>query len=162
MVTFFSFIRDITCIKDSCKRSEIDFTNYCWLWLLFEHCNYPLNGCNDILCVNVSEACFDRSMHDLLQTSTSCHFKICLKSHTTGTTAGRDPTVAFLAQFYSTPLQKVKPGIIIQQPLYSWEKLTDSAVYQWSSLVQLLDVHIDISAHNHVEVWPFRLITFSA
>ena len=37
---------------------------------------------NYILCVKVSEACFDRNMHDLLHTSTSCHFKICLKSHT--------------------------------------------------------------------------------
>ena len=37
---------------------------------------------NYILRVNVSEACFDRNMHDLLHTSTSCHFKICLKSHT--------------------------------------------------------------------------------
>ena len=35
-------------------------------------------------------------MHDLLQTSTSCHFKICLKSLTTGTTARRDPTATFL------------------------------------------------------------------
>ena len=42
----------------------------------------PLNGCNhDVLCVKVSEACFDRSMHDLLHTSTLCHFKICLESH---------------------------------------------------------------------------------
>ena len=32
--------------------------------------------------VKVSEACFDSSVHDLLHTSTSCHFKICLKSHT--------------------------------------------------------------------------------
>ena len=76
----------------------------------------PLNGCNDILCVKVSEACFDRSMHDLLHTSTSCHFKICLKSHTTGTTAGRDPTAAFGAQFYSKHLQKMERGIVIQQP----------------------------------------------
>ena len=52
-------------------------------------------GCNYFLCVKVSEACFYRNMHDLLHTSTSCHFKICLKSHTTGTTAQRDPTVAF-------------------------------------------------------------------
>ena len=37
---------------------------------------------NYILCVKVSEACFDRNMHDLLHTSTSYHFKICLKSHT--------------------------------------------------------------------------------
>ena len=37
---------------------------------------------NYILCVKVSEACFDRNMDDLLYTSTSCHFKICLKSHT--------------------------------------------------------------------------------
>ena len=35
-------------------------------------------------------------MNDLLQTSTSCDLKICLKSHTTGTTARRDPTAAFL------------------------------------------------------------------
>ena len=53
-----------------------------------------------------------------------------LKSRTTGTTAGRDPTVTFLAQFYSMPLQKVERGIVIQQPLYSREKRTDSAVYQ--------------------------------
>ena len=51
-------------------------------------------------------------MHDLLHTSTSCHFKICLKSHTTGTTAGRDPTAAFC----STPLQKMERGVVIQQP----------------------------------------------
>ena len=37
---------------------------------------------NYILCVKVSEACFDRNMADLLHTSTSCHFNICLKSHT--------------------------------------------------------------------------------
>ena len=37
---------------------------------------------NYILCVKVSEACIDRNMDDLLHTSTSCHFKICLKSHT--------------------------------------------------------------------------------
>ena len=49
-------------------------------------------GCNYILCVKVSEACFYRNMHDLLHTSTSCHFKICLKSHTTGTTARGDPS----------------------------------------------------------------------
>ena len=52
------------------------------------------------------------------------------ESHLTGTTAGRDPTVAFLAQYYSTPLQKLRRGIVIQQPLYSREKLTDSVVYQ--------------------------------
>ena len=40
MVTFFfSFIQDIACVKDgsvkdSCKCSEIDFTKYCWLWLI--------------------------------------------------------------------------------------------------------------------------------
>ena len=34
-------------------------------------------------------------MHDLLHTSTSCLFKNSLKSHTSGTTAGRGPTVAF-------------------------------------------------------------------
>ena len=37
---------------------------------------------NYILRVKVSEACFDRNMHDLLHTSISCHFNICLKSHT--------------------------------------------------------------------------------
>ena len=37
---------------------------------------------NYILCVKVSEACFDRNMDDLLHTSTSCHFNICLKSRT--------------------------------------------------------------------------------
>ena len=36
---------------------------------------------NYILCVKVCEACFDRKIGDLLHTSTSCHFKICLKSH---------------------------------------------------------------------------------
>ena len=34
-------------------------------------------------------------MHDLLHSTTSCHFKICLKSHTIGTTARRDLTAAF-------------------------------------------------------------------
>ena len=37
---------------------------------------------NYMPCVKVSEACFYRNMDDLLHTSTSCHFKICLKSHT--------------------------------------------------------------------------------
>ena len=37
---------------------------------------------NHILCVKISEACFDRNMDDLLHTSASCHFKIFLKSHT--------------------------------------------------------------------------------
>ena len=37
---------------------------------------------NYIICVKASEACFDRNMDDLLNASTSCHFKICLKSHT--------------------------------------------------------------------------------
>ena len=39
---------------------------------------------NYIFCVKVSEVCFDRNMDDLLHTSTStsCHFKIFLKSHT--------------------------------------------------------------------------------
>ena len=37
---------------------------------------------NYILCVKISEACFDRNMDDLLHTSASCHFKICFKSHT--------------------------------------------------------------------------------
>ena len=37
-------------------------------------------------------------MDDLLHTS--CHFNICLKSHTTGTTAWRDPTAAFRGTVY--------------------------------------------------------------
>ena len=39
-------------------------------------------------------------MHDLLHTSTSYHFKVCLKSHTTGTTARRDPTAAFFGHSF--------------------------------------------------------------
>ena len=34
-------------------------------------------------------------MHDLIHSTTSCHFKICLKSHTIETTARRDLTAAF-------------------------------------------------------------------
>ena len=49
----------------------------------------------------------------------------------------------FRAQFYFAPLQKhekVERGIVIQQPLYSREKLTDSAVYvSVTSLLQILD-----------------------
>ena len=55
-------------------------------------------------------------MHDLLHTSSSCHFKICLKSHTTGITARRDTSAAFLAQFYLTPLQKMERGSFKRQP----------------------------------------------
>ena len=40
-------------------------------------------------------------MHDLLHSFTSCHFKICLKSHTTGTTAHRDLTAAFSDGHYA-------------------------------------------------------------
>ena len=50
---------------------------------------------------------FNRNMHDLLHTSTSCHFKICLKSRTTGTTYGETILRRFGAQFISTPLQKM-------------------------------------------------------
>ena len=39
-------------------------------------------------------------MHDLLHTSTSYHFKIYLKSHTTGATARQDPTAAFLGHSF--------------------------------------------------------------
>ena len=35
------------------------------------------------------------NMHGVLHSTTSCHFKICLKSHTIGTTASRDFTAAF-------------------------------------------------------------------
>ena len=42
---------------------------------------------NYILCVKVSEACFDRNMHDLLHKSTLQDMLKELHSDTTGTTA---------------------------------------------------------------------------
>ena len=47
------------------------------------------------------------------------------------------PYCGVLEQFYSTPLQNVGRGIVIQQPLYFREKLTDSAVYQSPAFFRL-------------------------
>ena len=72
---------------------------------------------NYILCVKVSEVCFDRNMYDLLHTSTSCHFKICLKSHTVTLLEQRlDESLLWRFLAPSTPFQKMEPGIVIQQP----------------------------------------------
>ena len=69
-------------------------------------------------------------MHDLLHTSTTL---LCQR-------LGETLLWRFGAQFYSTPLQNVERGIVLQQPLYSREKLTDSAVYvSVTSLLQILD-----------------------
>ena len=72
---------------------------------------------NYMPCVKVSEACFYRNIDDLLHTSTSCHFKICLKSHT-ATLLGQRLDESLLWRFLapSMPLQKMEPGIVIQQP----------------------------------------------
>ena len=65
---------------------------------------------NYIFCVKISEASFNRNMDDLLHTSTLSIYIMPLQdmfkeshSDTTGTTAWREPAVAFLAP--STPLQ---------------------------------------------------------
>ena len=51
--------------------------------MIYQALNYLSTAMfNYILCVKVSEAWFDRNMHDLLHTSTSCHFKIFLRCHT--------------------------------------------------------------------------------
>ena len=57
-------------------------------------------------------------MHDLLHTSTSCHFKVMFKeSHYWDNGLARPYCGVLGAQFDLTPLQKMmERGIVIQQP----------------------------------------------
>ena len=45
-------------------------------------------------------------MHDLLHTSTSCHFKKCLKSQTTGTTASESESESARYSIHDTPQEE--------------------------------------------------------
>ena len=94
--------------------------------------------------------CFDRNAHDLLHTSTPCHFKICLKSHTTGTLARRDPTAAFLdivgPLFYSTSLcRRWNEGSLYNRLKFSEEALIiisriDGKLKQTNNLMLLVSI----------------------
>ena len=55
-------------------------------------------------------------MHDLLLTSTSCHFKTYLESDYLDNGWARPYCGVLGVHFYSTPLQKMERGIVIQQP----------------------------------------------
>ena len=77
-------------------------------------------------------------MHDLLHTSTSCHFKICLKNHTTGITAQRDTTVAFLAQFYLTLCRRWNEGALNDSLPFSGEAHVTGGL-SVTSLLQILE-----------------------